>query len=99
MKLAKTLAGSAAALCLAAGTVWAGDSNSSPSGPGSSSPSELSFEEQGSLILLEPVEAQALYGVDEDGDGLADYLILEEPDTIALFGTEEGNDVEVPEGG
>jgi hypothetical protein len=47
------------------------------------------------LILLEPVEAQALYGVDEDGDGLIDYLILEEPDTVAL--RSEQSD-EAPEG-
>jgi hypothetical protein len=86
MKLAKMLACSAAALCCAAGSAWAGDGNSSPSGQGATDPS---FEEQGALILLEPVEAQDLYAVDEDGDGLADYLVLEDPDLIALFGDEE----------
>jgi hypothetical protein len=87
MKLAKTLACTAAALCFAAGSAWAGDSSSSPSGQGATA--DPSFEEQGALILLEPVEVQDLYAVDEDGDGLADYLVLEDPDLIALFGDEE----------
>jgi hypothetical protein len=78
MKLAKTLACSAAALCFAASPVWASESDSSPSGQGASAGPSL--EEQGTLILLEPVEVHDLYGVDEDGDGLADYLVLEVPE-------------------
>jgi hypothetical protein len=66
MKLTKTLACSAAFLCLAASPVWAED--------------DPSLEEQETLILLEPVDVQDLYGVDEDGDGVADYLVLEFPE-------------------
>jgi hypothetical protein len=76
MKLAKTLACSAAALCLASSPLWAAQG-------------DPSFEEQGSLVLLAPVDAQALYGVDEDGDGVIDYLVLEQGDTIAFFVDEE----------
>jgi hypothetical protein len=53
MNPTKTLACSAAALCLAAGAALAGD------------PSP------------------------ENGDGLANYLVLEDPDLIALYGDEE----------
>jgi hypothetical protein len=54
------------------------------------------MDQEETLILLEPVEAQNLYGVDEDGDGLVDYLVIEEPDTLVLRGEEAD---EVPEGG
>jgi hypothetical protein len=76
MKLARTLACGAATLCFAASVALAADSDSSSGGIGASS--DPSLEESDTLILLEPVEIQNLYGVDEDDDGLIDYLILEE---------------------
>jgi len=71
MKLAGTLACGAATIFCAASIALASDEESSAGGIGSSSPGET-------LILLEPVEIENLYGVDEDDDGLIDYLILEE---------------------
>ena len=72
MKLASTVAFGAATIFCATSIALASDADSpSTGGAGSSSPSET-------LILLEPVEIENLYGVDEDDDGLIDYLILEE---------------------
>ena len=72
MTLANTIAWGAATIFCAASIALAADTDSSePGGAGSSSQSET-------LILLEPVEIENLYGVDEDDDGLIDYLILEE---------------------
>jgi hypothetical protein len=76
MKLARTLACGAATIFCATSLALAGDEASSPSGQGASS--DPSLEQSETLILLEPVEIQALYGVDEDEDGIIDYLILEE---------------------
>ena len=96
MKLARTLALGAATLCAASGIALASEGSSASQGI--EDPSELSFEQGGDLVLLEPVTGyDALYGVDEDGDGEVDYLILEESDTLAF--SDEGEEVEVPEGG
>jgi len=96
MKLAKTLALGAASLLAASGIAMASEGSSASQGI--EDPSELSFEQSGDLVLLEPVTGfEALYGVDEDDDGEVDYLILEESDTLAF--SNEGEDVEVPEGG
>ena len=93
MKLAKTLALGAASLLAASGIAMASEGSSASQGI--EEPSELSFEQSGDLVLLEPMTGfNALYGVDEDGDGEVDYLILEE--TLVL---NEGEDTEVPEGG
>jgi hypothetical protein len=96
MKLARTLALGAATLFAASGIALAGEGSSASQGI--EEPSELSFEQSGDLVLLEPVTGyEALYGVDEDDDGVVDYLILEESDSLAL--SNEGEDAEVPEGG
>ena len=96
MKLAKTLALGAASLLAASGIAMASEGSSASQGI--EDPSELSFEQSGDLVLLEPVTGfEALYGVDEDDDGVVDYLILEESDTLAF--SDEGEEVEVPEGG
>ena len=96
MKLAKTLALGAASLLAASGIAMASEGSSASQGI--EDPSELSFEQRGDLVLLEPVTGfEALYGVDEDDDGQIDYLILEAPDSLALMN--EGEEVEVPEGG
>jgi hypothetical protein len=95
MKLAKTLALGAASLLAASGIAMASEGSSASQGI--EEPSELSFEQRGDLVLLEPVTGfETLYGVDEDGDGEVDYLILEESDTLAF--SNEGQDVEIPEG-
>ena len=96
MKLAKTLALGAASLLAASGIAMASEGSSASQGI--EDPSELSFEQSGDLVLLEPVTGfEALYGVDEDDDGQIDYLILEGSDSLAF--SNEGEDVEVPEGG
>ena len=96
MKLAKTLALGAASLLAASGIAVASEGSSASQGI--EEPSELSFEQSGDLVLLEPMTGfNALYGVDEDEDGQVDYLILEESDTLAF--SNEGEDAEVPEGG
>ena len=100
MKLARTLALGAASLLAASGIALAGEgrSISEDISQGIEDPSELSLEQSGDLVLLEPVTGfDALYGVDEDGDGQVDYLILEESDSLAF--SNEGDEVEVPEGG
>ena len=98
MKLARTLALGAATLFAASGIALAGEGSSASQGI--EDPSELSMEQgelSGDLVLLEPVTGfDVLYGVDEDGDGQVDYLILEESDTLAF--SNEGDEVEVPEG-
>ena len=98
MKLARTLT-LGASLLAASGIALACDEGNSVS-QGIEDPSELSMEQgelSGDLVLLEPVTGfDALYGVDEDGDGQVDYLILEESDTLAF--SDEGDEVEVPEG-
>jgi hypothetical protein len=72
MTLTNTFAWGAVTIFCASSIALAADTDSSDSGgTGSSSQSET-------LILLEPVEIENLYGVDEDDDGLIDYLILEE---------------------
>ena len=96
MKLAKTLALGAASLLAASGIAMASEGSSASQGI--EDPSELSFEQSGDLVLLEPVTGfETLYGVDEDDDGEVDYLILEESDSLAF--RHEGEEVEVPEGG
>lgn len=96
MKLAKTLALGAASLLAASGIAMASEGSSASQG--FEEPSELSFEQSGDLVLLEPMTGfSALYGVDEDEDGQVDYLILEESDTLAF--SNEGEEAEVPEGG
>jgi len=96
MKLARTLALGAAGLLAASGIAMASEGSSASQGI--ADPSELSFEQSGDLVLLEPVTGfETLYGVDEDGDGEVDYLILEESDTLAF--SNEGEEVEVPDGG
>jgi hypothetical protein len=96
MKLARTLALGAATLCAASGIALASEGSSASQGI--EDPSELSFEQSGDLVLLEPVTGfETLYGVDEDLDGEVDYLILEGSDSLAF--SREGEDVEVPEGG
>jgi hypothetical protein len=72
MKPAKAFACGAATIFCAASIALASDEESPSAGSGASS------ETSDTLILLEPVEIQNLYGVDEDDDGLIDYLILEE---------------------
>ena len=96
MKLARTLALGAASLLAASGIAMASEGSSASQGI--ENPSELSLEQSGDLVLLEPVTGfSALYGVDEDHDGVVDYLILEESDTLAF--SNGGEEVEVPEGG
>ena len=86
MKLAKTIALSVAAIGFATGSAMAGDEYSS-------APDET-------YVLLGPVEVQALYEVDEDGDGVTDYLILEgSDDSLAALFEESQREPEVPEGG
>ena len=96
MKLAKNLALGAASLLAASSIAMASEGSSASQGI--EDPSELSLEQSGDLVLLEPVTGfEALYGVDEDDDGQVDYLILEGSDSIAF--SNEGDEVEVPEGG
>jgi len=97
MKLAKTLALGAATLCAASGIALASEGSSASTGI--EALPDPSLEQSGDLILLEPMTGfEALHGVDEDGDGRVDYLLLEESDTIALM-NDESNEVEVPGGG
>jgi hypothetical protein len=80
MKLAKTIACSAATLGLAISSAFAGEGQS---GMNDRSPSEIGHEE--TFILLEPedVTYYDVYGVDEDRDGVTDgYLFIGESDTL-----------------
>jgi hypothetical protein len=96
MKLARTFALGAASLLAASGIAMASEGSSASQGI--EDPPELSFEQSGDLVLLEPVTGfDALYGVDEDDDGEVDYLVLEESGSSAFMN--EGEEVEVPEGG
>ena len=72
MKPAIAFAWGAATIFCAASIALAGEEESPSAGTGSS------LETDETLILLEPIEIENLYGVDEDDDGLIDYLILEE---------------------
>ena len=99
MKLAKTIALSAAAIGLATGSAMAGGEYSSAPDDMRSSTEPVMAQEE-TYVLFEPVEVQALYEVDEDGDGVADYLILEgSDDTLAALTQESQRELEVPEGG
>jgi hypothetical protein len=72
MKPSRAFACGAATIFCATSIALASDAESPSSGTGASSATS------DTLILLEPVETENLYGFDEDDDGLIDYLILEE---------------------
>jgi hypothetical protein len=97
MKLAKTIALSVAAIGFAAGSAMAAEGTLAPDDMRSSTEPMLAQEE--TYVLFEPVELQVLYEVDEDGDGMADYLILEGSDDTLAALADGQSEVEIPEGG
>jgi hypothetical protein len=84
MKLAKTIAMSAALFGLATGSALAGEGGFGMNDSGSSMES-TPMAQQETYILLEPVDVAYydVYGIDENRDGVIDgYLFIEESDTL-----------------
>ena len=82
MKLAKTIATSAALFGLATGSALAGEGGFGMNDSGSSMEP---MAQQETYILLEPVDVSYydVYGIDENGDGAVDgYLFIEQSDTL-----------------
>lgn len=84
MKLAKTIATSAALFGLATGSALAGEGGFGMNDEASwTEPSPMARQE--TYILLEPVDVSYVdvYGIDENGDGVTDgYLFIEQSDTL-----------------
>ena len=83
MKLAKTIATSAAIFGLAMGSAFAGEGDFGMNSGSSMESMPMAQEE--TFILLEPVDVvyYDIYGIDENRDGVTDgYLLIEESDTL-----------------